>query len=418
MARPRACNRRHFLKVAGRTTAAAWVTVHSFRHRVLGANDRIRIALVGCGNRGVGNLMAGLLRLQSDHNIEIAALCDVWQLNLQKALSQLAEHQAQRPRTCSRYQELLAADDIDAVVIATPDFSHGPILVDCLRAHKDVYVEKQMSTSLQHAVQAVELAEKHRCVVQVGTQLRSYHHFKEGHPLIRSGVLGKISHVETQYHHNYAHWARDVSDVKKQDVDWEAFLMYLPREPFNPLRFRRWHLYKDMTNGTPGLLATHYIDMATWYMNDPWPLSAVAHGGIYVWPDGREIPDTMNSTLVYPQGWMLTLTSRFGNSYPLPKIRFYGTRGTFDSDAWTASGAGGTREALSESVSIADRDLKPANEDDNHIRNWLECLRSRQTPMAPVQAGLAHSVAAIMCFASWQKGRRIGFNAEKMKLEG
>lgn len=172
-----------------------------------------------------------------------------------------------------------------------------------------------------------------------------------------------------------------------------------------------------MTNGTPGLLATHYIDMAAWYMNDPWPQSAVANGGIYVWPDGREIPDTMNSTLVYPQGWMLTLTSRFGNSYPLPKIRFYGTRGTFDSDTWTASGAGGTREALAESVSIADRELKPANEDDNHIRNWLECLRSRQTPMAPVQAGLAHSVAAIMCFASWQKGRRIGFNAEKMKLE-
>jgi predicted dehydrogenase len=417
MVRPAEYNRRHFLNVAGKSTATLMVSVHSFRHTALGANDRIRIGLVGCGNRGVDSLMAGLLRLRQDHQLEIAGLCDVWKVNLARAVSRLAETQAERPLTCSRYEELLAAKDMDAIVIATPDFSHGPILVDCLRAGKDVYVEKQMSTTIKEAVLAVELARKNHCVVQVGTQLRSYHHFREGFNLIRSGVLGKISHVETQYHHNYAHWARDFSDVKKEDVDWDAFLLHLPREPFNPARFRRWHLYKGMTNGTPGLLATHYIDMATWYMNDPLPQSAVADGGIYVWPDGREIPDTMNSTLTYPGGWMLTCTSRFGNNFPLPKIRFYGTRGTFDNESWTATGIGGAKEALQEPLTIANREIKLEHEDDHHIRNWLDCMRSRQPTMAPVEAGYAHSIAAMMCFASWQNGRRTHYNAEKMRIE-
>jgi predicted dehydrogenase len=378
------------------TNAAVLGAATLLPKKVLGANDRIRIGLIGCGNRGAGNLMAGSLRLAGEMNIEIAALCDVWKVNLDKAATRLSESQPTKPATFRRYQDLLALKDVDAVMIATPDFAHARILVDALAAKKDVYVEKQMAMQLDLAKKAIALARKNRQVVQTGTQLRSYYHFGEGFKLVRSGILGKISHVETQYHHNYAHWARDFSNVRKEDVDWEQFLMDLPKEPFSAQRFRRWHLFRNFANDTPGLLGSHYIDMATWYMDDPIPLSAVAEGGVYVWQDGRETTDTINCTLAFPKGWLLTFTSRFGNNFPGPKIRFYGSRGSFDSESWTANGNGGGEGALVEPIPIAEPVKVLENEDDQHIRNWIECIRSRKPTMAPIEAGYAHSVAAVL----------------------
>jgi predicted dehydrogenase len=360
--------------------------------------------------------MNSTLKYAKTQNVEISALCDVWRINLEKAVATLASKQTTKPMTFSRYGDLLDLDETDAVIIATPDFAHAPILIDAIQAGRDAYVEKQMATEFDHAKEALRLAKEKETVVQVGTQLRSSPRYILGAELVQSGVLGKITHVETNYHHNYAHWARDISDVRREDVDWDQYLMYLPKEPFRPERFRRWHLFKDMSCGTPGLLGSHYMDVATWYMQDPLPASAVANGGVLLWKDGRGIADTQCCTIMYPKEFIVTFCCRFGNKYPVPHTRFYGTRGTFDDETWTATGEGGGKGALRIHQFVPPPVKNEREMDDHHILNWLESLRSRETPNAPVDAGYAHSVAAIMCLRSLETGKQQTYDPDKMEI--
>lgn len=405
-------NRREFIKGTA-FGAASFAIPHFIPKTCFGANDRIRIGVIGCGGRG-NSLMAAVLKFRQDYNVEIAALCDVWKLNLEKTTGKLAEKQNEKPKTYSRYTDLLVLSDVDAVIIATPDFAHSPILIDATKEKKDAYIEKPMATRFDHAGEALKLVKKKQTIVQVGTQFRSDERHKEGAKLVQSGILGKISEVEASYHDAAPRWARDYSDVKKEDVEWDQHLMYLPKEPFSPQRFRRWHLFKDFTLGTPALLGSHRIDVATWFMDDPLPVSAVALGGVYVWKDGREHADTLDCILEYPKGFILNYSTRLGNKYPNAWVIFYGTRGTFDISTWTARGEGGGEDALAEQVTI-----KPFPQKDltaEHVRNWLECIRSRKTPNAPIEAGYAHSVAAIMCFKALETGRRQKYDIKNMKI--
>lgn len=405
-------SRREFVKAAaiGATSLAASSILPQ---SCLGANDRIRVGVIGCGGRGK-YLMEKVLDLRQQFNVQIAALCDVWKVNLDKAKARLTGTQNGEPKTSSRYAELLGLKDIDAVVIATPDFAHAPILVDALKAKKHVYVEKPMATQLSYARKALKLARKNETVVQVGTQYRSDERHKEAARLIQSGILGKISEVEAFYHDAAPRWARDFSDVRQEDVDWQQYLMYLPQEAFSAERFTRWHLFKKFTLGTPGLLGSHRIDVATWFMDDPLPVTAVALGGVYVWKDGREHADTIECALEYPKGFILNYSTRLGNSYAAADLIFYGTRGIFDTKTWSARAEGGGKDALTEPITVPPVPQKDSAAD--HMRNWLECVRSRQRPNAPIDAGYAHSVASIMCFRALETGKRQKYNIETMKI--
>jgi predicted dehydrogenase len=394
--------------------------------------------LIGCGGRG-NYLLTETLRSAKALNVEIAALCDVWSVNLKQTADWLASRQETKPVTFARYQDLLSVKDLDAVIIATPDFAHTPILIEATKLKKDCFVEKPMATVLDHATTAMRLVKENQTIVQIGTQRRSDPRHQEGARLIQSGVLGKISEVETAWHDAAPRWARDYSNVRREDVDWEQYLMFLPREPFNPARFRRWHLYKDFTTGTPGLLGSHLIDVAIWFMNDPLPSSVVAHGGVYVWKDGREHADTLDCVLEYPKGFILNYSTRLGNKHAIPEVVFYGTKGTFDTQSWTARGEGGGDEALAQSVTVPKPNpaastasvtpaASPASpgavqndprvEGEGHVRNWLECVRSRRTPNAPIEVGYAHSVASIMCFQAWETGRRHIYNPQLLAIQG
>ena len=300
-----------------------------------------------------GNYLLGeTLKIASSHNVEVAALCDVWKVNLEKTVARLATAQTTKPRTFARYADLLALKDIDAVIIATPDFAHTPVLIDAIKAGKDAFVEKPMATVLDHAKTAQKLVKEKGAIVQVGTQRRSDRRHQEGARFIQSGILGTISEVEAAWHDAAPRWARDYSDVKAADVDWDQYLMFLPKEPWNPARFRRWHLYKDFTVGTPGLLGSHLVDVATWFMGDPLPTSAVAHGGVYVWKDGREHADTLDCIVEYPKGFIVNYSTRLGNKHAIPEVIFYGTKGTFDTESWTARGEGGGEGALATPVTV------------------------------------------------------------------
>ncbi|MDQ3673085.1 MAG: Gfo/Idh/MocA family oxidoreductase, partial [Gemmatimonadota bacterium] len=211
----------------------------------------------------------------------------------------------------------------------------------------------------------------------------------------------------------------------------------LPKEPFSAVRFRRWHFFKDFTLGTPSLLGSHLIDVALWFMDDPLPSSAVAHGGVYVWKDGREHADTLDCILECPKGFIVNYSSRLSNKYAVPEAIFYGTKGTFDTESWTARGDGGGADALKESVTIpkpagpssptpsavpaADGQKTDVQNDprvggEGHVRNWIECVRSRATPNAPVEVGFSHSLAGILCFQALESGRRQIYDPKKMQV--
>jgi predicted dehydrogenase len=377
--------------------------------RAQGANDRLSLGIIGAGGRG-GALMQEAQKYAQELNVAFTAVCDVWRPARERAAAKIKEWTGQEPRTFSRYGELLALEDVDAVIIATPDFAHSPILAAAANAGKHAYCEKPMATSMADATAAVDAVRAKGVVCQIGTQRRSEGRYKAGARLVQSGTIGQVSEVLTCAGDSGPRWSRGVGDVKEEDVDWEAYQMGLPPRPFDPRRYRCWHLYKDYTNGTPGLWGAHLIDVGTWFMDDPLPKSGVAFGGVYVWKD-RELPDTMTALYEYPKGFMLNFTMRLGNSYSPAEEIFLGTKGMFDTGSWTAKPQGGGKEKLAADVPLTD--IPPS---ENHMGNWLSCIRNGGTPNAPVEAGYAHSVAAIIAFHSWDQGRRFIYDAEKREV--
>jgi len=296
------------------------------------------------------------------------------------------------------------------VLIATPDFAHTPIMIEALKAGKDVYVEKPMSLTVEEANEALDLARANKRVVQVGTQRRSEGCWKAARKLLATGALGHISRVSAANCFNHARWARDFSDCKEEDVDWEAYLFNRPMVPFDPRLLRRWHLYRMCTNGLSGLWMAHLVDAAHNVMGATYPNSAVALGGLYVWKDGREHGDNFHAILDYPEGflfnWAMSLTNASGTHYTL-----HGRYGTIDMEKRTYSGEGG------EEGKQIDAGTLEAIPDENHMANWLDCIRSRELPTADIAFGHQHSVATIMAAAALDTGQRMRYDRDQRRIQ-
>ncbi|MEK7684242.1 MAG: Gfo/Idh/MocA family oxidoreductase [Verrucomicrobiota bacterium] len=399
-------NRRTFLKY---TSASATALAASALpgQQAAGANERISIGLIGVGGRGSA-LMGEIFAAAKKQNVQITAVCDVWQKNRRAAVSQIKEKLGHDAREFSRFGELLALKDIDAVTIATPDFSHGPILVAALESGKDVYVEKPMTIDLASANRAFDLARAKNRVVQAGTQRRSDGHHIGAAKLLATGVLGQINRVSAAMYFNQARWAVNYADCQETDVDWEAFLLHLPKRPFDAKLLRRWQLYRDCTNGLAGLWMTHYADAVHLLTGAKYPASAAAHGGIYVWKDGREHTDTFHALLDYPEGFLFDWGMGLGNSAGV-HFGVHGTKGTLDVEAWTLSSEGGAGPKI-ETVKVQ------PEAGIGHIENWLQCLRSRRRPNADIQFGHQHAVATIMAATALETGRRQKWDPVKREI--
>jgi predicted dehydrogenase len=389
-------NRRDFLKCS--SAGAAALSAGAWPLRAQGsANERLGIGMIGAGGRGA-DLMAQLLALAENRNLQIAAICDVWQKNLQAAAAKVKARTGREPRQLARFGDLLALKEVDAVVIATPDFSHAPILIAALNAGKDAYVEKPMTIDIPSANQALDLARAKERVVQVGTQYRSDGHYLGAAKLLASGVLGKLSRVSVAMNFNQPRWARPYADCLAADVDWEAYLLHLPKRPFDAKLLRRWHLFRECTNGLSGLWMSHYADAVHFLTGAKYPASAVALGGIYVWHDGREHTDTFHALLDYPEGFLFNWGMGLGNSAGT-HFTVHGTKGTMDLQAWTISPAGGVDTTVQ--AGPIEPVAGPA-----HMDNWVSCLRTRQRPNADIQFGHQHAVATVMAATALQTGQR------------
>jgi len=380
--------------------------------RIIGANERINVAVIGCGVRGKGNHMAELVKLAQPQNVRITAVCDVWQPALRAAEDAVAKAFQAKPFSTTNYEDLLTRDDVDAVTIATPDHAHAPMLTAACKAGKDVYCEKPMTVRLDDAKDALKAARDNKRVVQSGTQRRSDGLQQAWAEFFQAGKLGTVTKVEIGYHDNRPRWRRDYSDVHEKDVDWKRYLMYLPDRPFDPKRYRRWHLYKDYTLGPVSLLGSHYIDIVIWYLNAKCPTSGVQLGAAYVWgDDGREHPDTCDSLWDYPEGFLLLYTNHFGNSYNDGGILICGTNGTYVNGQVLPDGAPHGKEHFPQPFKVQ------AKPNQNHMRNWLECIRTRKDPNAPIEAGYYHSVATVLAAESLWRGRRMTYDPRTMTIK-
>ena len=312
-------NRRAFLGKSAAVIAGGVVlprTALSYEN-IVGANDRILLGHIGNGSRG-GDLDEITSKLKSSHNVEMTTICDLWKVHRERAVATNTGYYGRAPRAVQHLEDLLAMKDIDGVLISTPEHSHSPILKLAVEAGKDVYVEKPMGNVLSEAKAARDTVVQSKSVVQVGTQHRSEPYQQAAQKIARSGVLGDVSKVEVEWNYHGPRWRGrpEVKQIREQDTDWSKWLMTKPARPFDPQLYFEFRLYREFSSGIPDQWISHAIDLVHWFMDDNFPKSAVAHGGVFAWHDGRENADTFQTLLEYPKGFLVSYSTSFGNDAP------------------------------------------------------------------------------------------------------
>jgi predicted dehydrogenase len=419
-------NRRDFLSRSAVAIAGSAVLPHTAAsyEKIAGANDRISLGHIGIGNRG-GELDQIVSQLKSSHNVEMTAVCDLWKNNREKATATNTGYYGRAPRAVPHLEDLLAMKDVDGVLISTPEHSHSPILRIVTEAGKDAYVEKPMGNVLSEVKAARDAVLQAKTIVQVGTQHRSEPYPNAAHEIVRSGALGDISKVEIVWNYHGPRWRgrEEVKQIREQDTDWTRWLMTKPARPFDPQLYFEFRLYKEFSSGIPDQWMSHGIDLVHWFMNDSFPKSAVANGGVFAWHDGRQNADTFQALLEYPKGFLVSYSTSFGNDAP-SFTRYMGKKATL----FNIGGEGSPRYEVIQEKGTHEEDadidakreskyillhgekLPPMGIDDlslEHMGNWLDCMRSRKQPNATVQDGFAHSVACTMATQSYWSGKKV-----------
>ena len=405
-------NRRQFMTIAATLSAASY-------NRVLGANDRVRVANVGCGRRG---LLKELIQVKDDAQLEVAAVCDTWKQKRERASEQVKEAQGRPPFATARIEEVLNRRDIDAVVIGTPDHLHCTQLIQAIRAGKDVYVEKPLAMNMKELVRAYDEVKKSDRIVQVGTKMRSYPQSGGAKAFLASGELGKVLKVE-QVRNGYSpYWMSFGGDAfanekpSESDVDWKAFLGDRKPRPFDPGQYQNWYGYREFSRGPHTNLMVHFIDLVHFITNVQFPRRVVALGNTYRWKGQFDVPDSVEVAFDYPEGFMVRYCTMFGNGAN-NYAKWFGTRGTLDAknlsarETWLASGEGsGEQDKIRATTEV------PKVETVHHMKNWIDCIRSRKQPIAPIEAGYAHSVAVIMADEALSTGRRMTYDHSRREV--
>src|SRR5450755_4959802 len=312
-------DRRKFLTQSAVLLAggAAFTSTALSYDRILGANDRISLCHIGNGSRGE-DLDWIVSQLKTSHNAEVTSVCDLWKLKREKAVATNTNYYGRAPHAYQYLEDVLALKEVDAVIISTPEHSHSPILKMAVEAGKDAYVEKPMGNVLAEAKAARDATMKAKRIVQVGTQHRSEPYPQAAHELVQTGVLGEVSKVEIVWNYHGPRWRgrEETKLIQEKDTDWRKWLLTKPYRPFDPKVYCEFRLYKEFSSGIPDQWMSHATDIVHWFMNDNFPRSVVAHGGIFAWRDGRENPDTFQALFEYPKGFLVSYTTSFGNDSP------------------------------------------------------------------------------------------------------
>ncbi len=437
-------NRRNFLKAGSAAVAASAFSWNAKSYAaIVGANDRVGVAVVGCGDRMKGALIPSFLRHADELNFEFVAISDLWSRRREEGVAYIQKLSGKTVETARNNDELYARKDVDAVLIATADFQHALHGVEAVEAGRDAYVEKPTAHTMKDARKFLAAVKKTGRIVQIGTQRRSTPSYQKAAEYIQSGQFGDIVMVEMTWNVNQpGRWRRPdvVPLLKEEDTDWKRYLLDRPYEPFNARKYLEFRLFWPYSSGIPDQWLVHQIDTVHWFTGLPHPRSVVANGGIYLWKDGRQNWDTMTAVFDYgpiddpTKGFQVLYTSRFTNSAGGVKELYYSNGGMIDMDKQTVTPTGGlTAHSAAEmgmqpnllpSFSLVEHaeaastaaDTGADPETSANMRNWMECVRSRKTPNAPIEAGYSHSIALCMNVAAIQSGEKATFDEETQQV--
>jgi len=370
--------RRQFIKAAGGAGVAGALTAGSYS-RILGANDRIQMAIIGAGGRG-RSVMGSFNQVGAD-KLEFVGVCDVYEPNQNEALK-MARTGTQ---ATFDYKQILDRKDVDAVLNATPDHWHMQVVIDTVRAGKDIYTEKPFALSIEQGAQIVKAVRQTKQIVQVGMQRRSSEMVQAAKKLVADGALGEVALARAQWY-----WNRPVDPNKwsfKGKLDWDRFQSPAKRHhEATPPRFFSWRSFFDYNGGHMTDQGTHLMDVIQWLCNDGKPpRAAVAHGQTLLQTYG-DVPDTFSAVFEYPN-FVATWTLCYANSLEDGwKITLQGRKATMilDDDGF---------RVFPEPWKRPNVPVKPIHEfkggipTEPHVANFLDCVRSRKEPNAPVEVG-------------------------------
>ena len=355
-----------------------------------GANDRINYGLIGSGGRG-----RSVSKVFQDLGAQCVAVSDVYEPNLDLGLNA-----APGARSYLDYHDLLAHKGLDAVLIATPDHQHCPMLLAALAAGKDVYLEKPMSHSLQQSRQMIEAVRKSKQIVQIGMQRRSAPSVLKAKELVDSGILGKITMVKPQWNWNIAR-ELDNSPLPGK-LDWNRFLGDAKPRDLEPMRFRNWRYFWDYSGGNMTDQGTHLMDVTQWFTGQAAPISALSYGQVAKMI-GSETPDLFCAVYEYP-GFMATWTLNYCNAYQNGwSIQFQGDKGTLIVDE---NGLRVWAEPWKLNAEPTHK-LEAKVPVEPHVQNFFDCMRSRKEPNAPVEVGASAVSAPHLANLAFHQQRQV-----------
>ena len=383
------------------------------------------------------------LKSSSQLNFEFVALSDIWNRRRDEGAAYINKLSGKQIALARNNDELYGNKNVQAVIVATADFQHAFHGVEAIHAGRDAYVEKPLAHTMADAKAIRDAVKESDRVFAVGTQRRSSSVYQRAYEFINSGKFGDIVAVEMTWNVNQpGRWRRAklVPQLHEADTDWKRYLINHPYEPFDARKYLEFRLFWPFSSGIPDQWLVHQIDTVHWFTGLPHPRSVVANGGIYKWRDGRQNWDTMTAVFDYgplndsSKGFQVIYSSRMTNSYGGIKELYFSNGGALDLDKNEITADGGLTEKAA-----AETDMKPdqlaklsltqvataastaadTGADDMtvaNVRNWMECVRSRKTTNAHIDAGYSHSIALCMNVAAIQTGRRITFDDARQEV--
>lgn len=415
-------SRRNFVRAAGIAAAAAPTILPA-----LGAENRASVGVIGTGGRGrylMERAYAGNAKA-----IQINAVCDTFTGNLAKAKDLVQSKGGNAPKTYEDYKQLLDDKSIEVVIIATPEHLHYRMLLDALAAGKHVYVEKPLAHTIEEAQDIMKATAKTKQVVQVGTQNRSNSLYQMAKTMIAQGLIGDCHYVRAFWYRNALTngapaWRYPIpTDATTQNTDWQKFLGSAPKKDFNKERYFQWRLYWDYSSGIATDLMVHQTDVTAFVLNESFPKSVVATGGILRWTDGddRDVPDTWSVLLDYEKKLHVNYSCYLGNAHFGYGEQFCGNDGTIEVlNRQTLNFYPETYNGVADYVKARKELSVTIPQNDNlaveaHIRNFLRSVQGLEKPIAPVQAGYEAVIAGLMSVVSYKQGKKVLWDAKADK---
>jgi predicted dehydrogenase len=393
-------SRRSVIQLGGQ---AAAMTAASYS-RIMGANDKVNLGLIGAGGRG--SYVMGVF--QKTNQVNVTGVTEVWAERRDKALSS-----APGAKGFVDHRKMLEMKELDAVLIATPDHWHAGITIDALRAGKDVYVEKPLTLKIEEGPEIVKAARINNRVCQVGMQQRSGAHYLQAKKeYIDSGKLGKITLARTWWHGNGAHLmkAPPVLQTQPSNLDWARFLGPVKWRDYDPQQYANFRAYLDFGGGQVTDLFTHWIDVVHMFMGQDDPISAVAAGGVYHYKDGRTAPDTIHVLLEYPKEWTATFEATLAPGIKGAAVEMCGTDGRLFITRGEFQFWPNERNAQPTVVKYQ------GDATSEHVLNFIDCMRSRKMPNGDVYIGHRSAQASHLGNMAYVQKRRLRFDPQREEI--